>query len=378
MKRTLVAGLLWCALAAAQSFFNPRGLGEALSPPDAGQLAQGGHAALTGLNPGAVVGLDRTTLRFGGLVSGALGTQDGNTRGIIGARPTGLSGAVPVPAGIRVLFGIEERFNQDFDVWSDSLSDTLYRRRVTGRGGIYSLHVGAAKSFWKTVAIGLEYSYLTGGSREHWLYEVTNGYTSTDTVETDYRAGTVRAGLGLELGPVSAGAYFEPGIELTARRFKKVHGVVGDSDRTYRLALPWSGGAAVRVRPIDRLGLSLGATMRPWSGATITDSDSTFDLGFRDALRLSAGVEFRVAPDYPVRLGYSNSTWYYAASSGAVVAEHGISAGTGFAIPKFGSIDVAAEVLLRDTPSLKETAGRLGFTLAYGEVWAKRTRRWGY
>jgi hypothetical protein len=378
MRQLLLCVLLVCGVAAAQSFFNPRGLGEAALPDDAALLAQGGPVALSFANPGSFVRLDRATLRFGGLFSSAIGSQAGNARGIIGVRPTGLDAAVPVPAGFRVLAGVSERFNQDFDVWSDSLADTLYRRHIIGRGGIYALRAGLAKSFADAFALGVEYNYLIGGSRENWEYEVAGVYSSTDTVEADYRAGSLRAGLGLALGPVSGGAWFEPALALTARRLRKVHGVVADSDRTYLIDLPWSGGAAVQVRPAERFGLSLGATYQPWSAASIADDDSTRSLGFRDALRLSAGAEFLVAPEHPVRAGYSYATWYYANSAGEAIVEHGIHAGTGFAIPKFGTIDVVAEILLRDTPGLRETAGRLGLTLAYGEVWGKRTRRWGY
>lgn len=378
MTRFLPVLALLCTVAAAQSYFSPGGLGEASSVSDAALLAQGGQAALSSANPGSYVRLDRTVLRFGGLFTSAIGSTGNGSRGIFGIRPTGLEAAVPVPAGFRLLLGVDERFNQDFDIWSDSASDTLYRRHVVGRGGIYGLRAGLAKSFADVVAVGLEYDYLVGGARENWEYLVTNGFSSTDTVEADYRAGGLRAGLGFELGPVSLGAWFEPGIEFAARRLRKVHGVVGDSDRTYRINLPWTGGAALRMRPVERLGVSLGATMQPWSGASIADADSTRSLGFRDALRVSAGAEFYVTPEHPVRIGYSYSSWYYANSAGEPIVEHGIHAGTGLLIPKFGTVDLVAEALLRNTPSLRETALRLGFSLAYGEVWAKRTRRWGY
>jgi hypothetical protein len=378
MTRILSALALLYAAAAAQSFFSPGGLGEASSTSDAAQLAQGGQTALSSANPGSYVRLDRTVLRFGGIFASAIGSTGAGSRGIVGVRPTGLEAAIPVPAGFRLLFGVNERFNQDFDIWSDSASDTLYRRHVVGRGGIYGLRAGVAKSFADIVAVGLEYGYLVGGARENWEYLVTNGFSSTDTVEADYRAGGLRAGLGFELGPVDLGAWFEPGIELSARRLRKVHGVVGDSDRTYRVNLPWTGGGALRVRPAERLGLSLGATVQPWSDASIADGDSTRSLDFRDAFRVSAGAEFLVTPEHPVRVGYSYSSWYFANSAGEPIVEHGVRAGTGFVVPKFGTVDLVAEALLRDTPSLRETALRLGFSLAYGEVWAKRTRRWGY
>jgi len=60
------------------------------------------------------------------------------------------------------------------------------------------------------------------------------------------------------------------------------------------------------------------------------------------------------------------------------ITENAVHLGTSIPIPKFGSLDVSGEVLLRSSPVLDEVAGRLMLTLSYTEAWTKRTRRWGY
>jgi len=89
-----------------------------------------------------------------------------------------------------------------------------------------------------------------------------------------------------------------------------------------------------------------------------------------------------------VRVGYSRQTWYYSAVDtyfdpgfqfhNLPITEDGVHLGTSIPIPKFGSLDVSGEILLRHSPVLDEVAGRLMLTLSYSEAWAKRTRRWGY
>jgi long-subunit fatty acid transport protein len=210
-----------------------------------------------------------------------------------------------------------------------------------------------------------------------------SGYTSTDTIEVDYSANTFKAGASFQNRFFTLAGYYEPRLDLNARRGKRVHGVIQDTIRTYDISLPHTLSFAAAVNPTRSIGLDLGLTLYPWSGATITWDDSTSSLGYKNVWRGSVGIEYDIDPTHPVRVGYSQQTWYYNAAYSpqfipTPITENGIHLGTSLPIPKFGSLDISAEVLLRKSPFLTETAGRLMLTLAYSEAWMKRTRRWGY
>jgi hypothetical protein len=370
--------------ARAQSFFNPRGLGE-ISPSGEARIAGLAEpAALSTLNPGIFVGLNQTSFHVTALAAAALGSQDSNTRLLRDARPGAFDVATPLPLGTRLFGGINQKFGQDFDVWSESLADTAYRRHIIGRGGVYALRVGLAKSLFDRLCIGAEYGHLLGGSRENWRFETNNGdYTSTDTIEIDYSGNTFKVGGSFQSRTFSLAAFYEPSLDLSVRRYKHVHGVINDTTRFYDISLPQSYSLAAAVNPTDKIGLNLGLTMYPWHDASITRGDSTSSLYYRNVWCGSIGAEYEIDSLHPVRAGYSRQTWYYEAGNwqqtwSTPITENGIHLGTSVPIPKFGSLDISGEVLLRHSPVLDEVAGRLMLTLSYSEAWTKRTRRWGY
>ena len=370
--------------ASAQSFFNSRGLGELTGTGDARLAAIGDPFALSTQNPGILVKLNQTSFRVSAIGAAILGSQDGNSRLLRDIRPTMFNVATPLPFQTRLFAGINQKFDQDFDVWSDSLADTAYRRHIIGRGGIYVLRAGLAKSLFDKVCIGAEYNHVMGGSRENWRFEVPEGgYTSTDTIEIDYTGNTFKVGASFQSRVFSLAGYYEPPLDLTVHRFKRVHGVVVDTTRTYAISLPHSLSFAGSLSPTRRLGFDLGLTLNPWSGATIKRNDSLLSLGYKDVWRGSIGAEYDIDSLHPMRVGYSQQTWYYEAGNlqqtwSTPITEDGVHLGTSIPIPKFGSLDVSGEVLFRNSAYLKEVAGRLMLTLSYSEAWAKRTRRWGY
>jgi hypothetical protein len=184
----------------------------------------------------------------------------------------------------------------------------------------------------------------------------------------------------------SLAGYYEPRLNLQARRYKHVHGVIQDSVRNYAMSLPRSLSFAGSVNPTNRLGFDVGLTLYPWSSATIT-RDTVSSLGYKDVWRGSIGAEYGIDSLHPVRVGYSRQTWYYGSSDGypdpgwsanSPITENGIHLGTSVPIPSFGSLDISGEVLLRHSTVLDEVAGRLMLTLSYSEAWTRRIRRWGY
>jgi len=380
VKKTATIILATLAFGWGQSFFNMRGLGGIVPPADARTTGLGSPCALSPLNPGIWVTLNQTSLAASGLAGIAVGTQSGSSRAVGTVRPASAAVAAPLPLQCRALLGIDDRFNQDFDVWSESLPDTAYRRHVYSHGGIHALRAGIAKSLLGRFCLGLDYSHLLGGSKEEWRFEGNSGaYSTTDTIETDYAGNTFQAGASFQTSRFSIAALYEPAMTLTAHRLKHVHGVVADSVRTYRIRLPNVMAFGGGVEPTDKLGLSLGLDLRPWAGATLDDVDA----GYRNTWRISAGAEYQLSPEYPLRIGYSRQTYYFDALTSdptgtAAITEDGLYVGTSIPVPKFGSLDLSGSVLLRRADDLTEVAGRLMLTLSYRETWARRTRRWGY
>lgn len=369
--RTLPILFLLTAIVSGQSFFNMRGLGELTPSTEARHGALGDPTALSLANPGALVNLPGTRFAFSAIFSALYGTQRGYDRLLGDARPAAFQAAVPLPLTGRLVLGLDQRLNQDFDIWSESTSSS-YRRNVIGRGGVYALRAGLAKSFLDRFCIGFEYNHYLGAAREDWRF-YSGSLFSTDTVEINYSGSGLRAGASYQSPRFGAAVIYEPQLEMTANRFMRIHGVTADSVRTYRLRLPCFTGAGITFSPLERLSLVAAAEFRPWSGAA---ADDTL-LGYRDVLRVSAGGEFDLLENVPLRFGYSHQNWYFDAAGGKIV-EHAVSLGSGLPIPKFGSLDFAGLVFVRSAGDLTELAGRLIITLAYSERWEKRTRRWGY
>lgn len=370
--------------ASAQSFFNSRGLGEVSPAGDARIAALAEPSALSTLNPGIFVTLNQTSFHATALAAAILGIENGNARLLRDVRPAAFNVATPLSFQTRLFGGINQKFGQDFDVWSESLADTAYRRHIVGRGGIYSLRAGLAKSLFGSLCIGAEYNHVMGGSREDWRFEIEQGgYTSTDTIEVDYAGNTFKFGGSFQSRMFSLAAYYEPPLNLDARRYKRVHGVVQDTTRLYAISLPQSLSFAAALNPTGRIGLDVGLTLYPWDNATITSDDSISPLGYKNVWRGSIGAEYNLDSLHPIRVGYSRQTWYYdAGTSGhqieTPITENGIHVGTSVPIPKFGSLEVSGEILFRHSIVLSETAGRLMLTLSYSEAWTRRARHWGY
>jgi hypothetical protein len=377
VSRLILLFALAVGLSVGQSFFSVGGLGEPVGPSDARGVGLGMTAALSVANPGFPVQLSQTSVAVSGLAGAVLGSQSAASRFVARVRPASICAAVPLPLRVRLQVGVDSRFSQDFDVWSDSLADTAYRRHVTGRGGIHELRAGIAWALFDRVGLGMAVGRVVGGSREHWQFESGEGaYVVTDTIEVDYSANTVLLGAAAELGRLSLGAAYEPGFTMSAERMLRVHGVVGDSLRRYRIFLPGSVRLGVGLSPASGIELSGGVDFRPWAGAAIDGRPACY----RDVVRISAGAEYELAPGHPLRLGYSHQDWYFesARSESLPIGENGFHAGTSIPIPRFGSLDFGAALFLRRAGDLREAAGQLTVTLAYGEAWTRRTRRWGY
>ncbi len=384
MKKILLTLTLIFTLTPAQSFFNLHGLGEISQPVDAWNAATGNPFALSVANPGTFIDLPQTSLKISLLTIGVIGRQNNFTRALGSVKPGAFYGSVPLPTRTRILLGVDSRFNQDFDIWSESLSDTTYRYHIIGRGGIYSLNAGLAQSFLSHFCIGAQFHQLVGGSRENWHFCTPEGSIATDTIEIDYSAHNLRFGTSARFSIITIATSYDLPLNILARRSKLIHGVTTDSLQTYRVELPSVLTFGLSAGPYHQTRLNLGLELRPWSGAKIINDTNDIRSNYRNTWRGTIGVEYELFPEHPVRLGYSYGDWYCDnKSTGKPITERGVHLGTGIPIAKFGALDIAGEILFRSSLTrpdiiLRETAGRLTLTLAYQETWAKRTRRWGY
>ncbi len=373
--RITICTLVWACVSLGQSFFNARGLGELVPPADARILALGSPSALSYRNPGILVHLPKTSFGLSVLASGVFGSQSGQTRLIGTVRPAGLNIAAPLPLGTRIMLGLEERFGQDFDLWSASLPDTGCRYHVTGRGGIHVLRAGLGYSFLKTASVGIEYGRVVGASREEWEINVANGrYLSTDTVELSYTGNTLRLGASLQTGRFALGLLYSLPQRLSAASSRRAHGVVEDSLFTHIIRIPAEIDLGISLEPFPSLTAVIGLEHRPWSGITIND---TIMARGRNSIRVSSGLEYHT-DKFPLRAAYSYEPWYYTSRSFSTIQEHKIWLGSAVPIKEFGALELSASLGRRSTPELSETTAGLLLTLSYNEAWLRRTRRWGY
>ncbi len=358
----------------AQSFFNTEGLGELT----AGNITVS-PCALSFHNPGAHIRLNKTILGISLSGIGVIGRERNMTRAIGNVRPEAFYGAIPLPSRTRIIFNIDESFNQDFNIWTESLSDTTPRYHIQSRGGIYSLNAGVAQSFLDHFCIGIQFQQQIGGSRENWHFHIGSAAISTDTIEIAYSASSARIGATIQFNPIIFAVTYEPPKTITARRVRHIHGITGDSIRTYKLQLSHTLHLGTAINFLPQTQLNLGIDLYPWSDTKIDG----FNAGYQNGVNGRVGIDHLLPSNHPLRLAYSRGRWYCPVkTTGGTIQEDALTIGTSFPILHFGAIDLTGRIVSRkgNTPSgvLKETIGQLIITLVYQETWGKRTRRWGY
>lgn len=367
-------------LLSAQSFFNTQGLGEIGRVADARSASLGTHAALSWHNPAWLLRLPRTNITASLLGAGTVGIEQTGSRFVGTVRPAGFYAGIPLPLDGRLTLGLDEKFNQDFDIWTAPLPGNDYRYRVISRGGVYALKTGLAWAFLDAGCVGVEYARLLGASREHWRLEAIDGNSvSVDTIETDYAAHSLKFGASSEIGRLGFGAWYAPAVDYQVETLRRVHGVIGESLRLQQIRLPGTATAGLSYATTDRLEISAGIEYRPWSGVTIDNKPAK---SWQNAWRASGGLQLALDTMRAIRFGYSRSTGYRALDWGTAAArpvtENRLHLGTGLPVGGFGSLDFALEVGQRANGSLTEYVGRILVSLAYRESWHRRTRRWGY
>jgi hypothetical protein len=357
----------------AQSFFSSRGLGEQVYQSDAASQALGGLFSSSLRNPAYPVLATRSNFTVSALLLGNYAVQDSWQRLTGAGRPEFFRARIPLPWEFRLGLGFSDWYNQDFDVYSESLA--AYRRRVVGRGGIYDLDVSLARSFFQSLSVGAEYCRLLGGSNELWRFDAYSGnYVTFDTIGYDYSGNALRFGLCGNLSLLSASAFYEQILGFDIESHIRTHGSLV-LDTTLPVRMPARFGGSLAIAPAPGWRILLDVLTQNAAQSTI-GGDTLPDL--KNALRAVFGVQYLLNDRYPLRFGLRYHDWYLKAAQNRAIREIAVTAGSSLPLAGLGSFDFSLEYANQGTAALKENLLRANLTLYFEEPWKKRTRNWGY
>lgn len=367
--------LIACPTAYAQSFFSIRGLGEEIINTDAVMTSLGSTISLSYQNPSYPLLKENMIFQAGIMGSGVYATQSKNHRFIADARPNYLKALFALPFDFGLGLGLSERFNQNFNIYSDT---TLrgYQRQIIGYGGIYSFEVRVAKSFYKHIGLGFEYNRHFGSGYEQWFFQALPSITiTTDTIATKYRGDGLKFGIYANLRNFNLGAIYEKDLPIYIDSRVLSHGAVTDSVSGLKFELPPRIGFGLSFNLMNDFTICLDYFYRNSQAAKINDSTRAI---YHNSNKYSIGLVYNRFEQHPMRIGYRYYDWYFADHTDKIINEQAITLGSGIPIPKFGSLELALELINRRGSSLTENICRLNFTLHYEEAWKIRKRRWGY
>lgn len=351
----------------SQSFFSTRGLGEDLLLSDAVMGAYGRRVSLSLLNPAYGSKFPAASFFLTGLGEMVYAHEERRGRLFWGIRPETFITLIPIPYGFGLSLGVYEKFNQDFDIFSDSISSSgiSYRHHVRSEGGVYRASIGGWKDFFNLVSIGSEYNYLFGGSTEEWLLEILGGeHLTKDSCSIKYRGGCFTTGLLVKTRLFSFGALYESDVKLNISTHIKT---VAQTD-SFKLngSLPYSYGFGFILSPIKDLQLSLDYFKRTWA-------DTIGKMEFVNSDKYSLGVGYR-----SLRIGYGHTNWASPSSKGSPIKEDMVSIGYPLPLRPWGTLQLCLGMGMRKGDGLTEEIGRVSFTFFFQEPWKKRKRKWGW
>jgi len=383
MKRAWIVSLIYLALpfsAQAISLFSGNGFGELIPPPDAGPRGMGGagvahrNSTASELNPALLSSLKETTLSL--TLNSELCEHEDSVRAKTSSfRLSGLRFSLPLPYRVMVGASVQRRFDMDFDIASVSgIADTIaYTRSIAGRGGIYSTSICLAREVFDLISLGGSFNFLSGYGIEEWKTEFNNPEVrpAVDSLRHEYSGSNSTFGVLARIGDA-----FSLGVSLTTPTTLKGElevlspGGTRSEERTYRLPLTYALGAAY-VRE-GTLLIASGLVAYPWGNVSLNGQPRT---RFSNTNRFALGAELLPAKDelarlfrkLPLRIGYSNSPWYFETARGRI-GEQLLTFGSTLFLPA-GQIDLSFELGERKGGDLRERVWRGGITLSGRERW---------
>ncbi len=370
----------------AQSFFSMRGLGEEIINTDAVTTSLGSAISLSYQNPSYPLIKEKTIFEVSIIGNGVYGKEENHSRFITNVRPSYVKGIFALPLGFGFGIGLSERFNQNFDIYSDTAINPDYQRHIVGYGGIYNAGVSISRSFFNHVGLGFEYNRSFGDAQERWFFETSSGsYITTDTVATNYRGDLLKFGLAANMWIFDLGILYERNFPIYIDSRVLTHGMVTDTIMGLKFELPPKIGFGLSFNPISQLTICLDYFNR--NSEDIKIADTTLSI-FRNSNKYSIGLIYNLNNKHQLRVGYRYYDWYFVAAESIydwgfwvpppAIKEQAITLGSGIPIPRFGSFNFSLELINRKGGSLTENICRLNLTLHYEEAWKIRKRRWGY
>ncbi len=369
---TLIFGIVY-----AQSFFSMRGFGEEILCADAYANSLASIISLSRENPAYPLSLNKTN--FFATVSNNLVIVKGNMwqRAIYEIRPSAIEGKIPLPYKFRIGLKLKENYNQNFDVYSESIPLAGYwaRRHIIGQGGIYQVAINGAKTFLNNnLSLGINYSRIFGQGLEHWIFEITEeNYITRETIITNYSARSLRFGLLSQISAITLGLHFED--ILPGKIQEQIKSYAATAETSFMFNLPFSFGLGLSFNQLQNTAFYFDFFYKNWKKAQIKNN---YVANFRNSMKYSVAIEHWLTANHPLRFGVRYNKSYLLDHTTYQIKEYGLTMGSRLPIPKFGTFDYSLELFSRQGRILKETVSRLNFSLAYEEVWKKRTRRWGY
>jgi hypothetical protein len=357
-----------------------RGFGEELLYTDATASSLGGLVAIGQYNPSFPINLNKTTFSATVLSNFVYGQESGNSRMLYDIRPIAIDGKLPLPYQFRVGIKLSEFFNQNFNIYSESMpfSGTWTRRHIVGQGGIYGLSVNFGKSLLKDkLSLSFEYSKLLGNALESWYFEVlgSNSYLTLDSVITMYSADRLDFGVMANTGFLTFGLIAEDMLPGRISSEVVSHSTTFDSISGLKFHLPYGIGFGMVFDKLAKTKILTDVMYRNWKNVTVGDIPIQ---GLRNSIKYSLAVEHWLTDNYPLRVGLRYYTTYLTDHTGKGIDEFALTGGSSVPIPKFGSLSYSLEIIRRQGRDLKETIARLNISLSYEEAWKKRIRHWGY
>ncbi|MCS7258425.1 MAG: hypothetical protein NZ601_03530 [candidate division WOR-3 bacterium] len=360
----------------SQSFFAMKGLGEECLSADAYAQSLGNLSALTYENPAGSFDLKATHIT-GTLVNNfVLGKEGRKTRLITDIRPQLMRFKFPVVKRLKLGFKLSEVFNQNFEVYSDSIPHGNYwaRRYIKGFGGIYNLSSSLGYELIpQTLSAGIEYGKLLGASLENWKFEILGGSNLTsDTVFNYYTGQNLRLGILVNYQNLILGFIVEDLLNLAVTEKIVSHNTVVSSNDSIKIKLPRSVSFGISYQ-FSNARIFSECFFRNWRNATLNNNLLNYENSFKVAL----GFEYLVNERYPIRAGTHYYRSYIKDRTRTNITQLGLSLGSRISLPNFGGIDYSLKFLHRYGRILKEDIWGFTLSLSYEELFKRRTRRWG-
>lgn len=139
--------------------------------------------------------------------------------------------------------------------------------------------------------------------------------------------------------------------------------------------MPYGIGFGLLIDKLPKTKFFFDLLYKDWSKTKLAD---TVVSGFKNSMKYSLAMEHWLTDYYPLRVGLRYYSSYLQDHFDNQIKEYALTCGSSVPIPKFGYFDYSLEIIRRQGKELKETIGRLNFSLSFEEAWKKRVRHWGY